>query len=250
MQLSSLKIIKYPMKQICTGLADKNFSEVTIDINIPWDCPMVKYYIKELNFKADMLITTSTDYLSLGFATETEGDDEFTIYFDNSNDYSEDTLATVITTRLTGTNIVCKKQPDGRLKFTGSASSDVNEIWFIDATHRIKILLGMMNVKPNIRENMELFCTESPTVSFRNLLYLTSLQGESVPHKSTTPSIIYRINQFMRPGLPVVINKKGDKIIRDILSIKQIKMVLTDAYLEPVILCSPLYVAIEIKAYT
>jgi hypothetical protein len=93
---------------------------------------------------------------------------------------------------------------------------------------------------------------EIPSTTFGNLLYLTSLQGETVStttetDQPITASIIYRINQFMRPGLPVIINKQQSRVITNPVS--KINITLTDVYYEPIVLLSRLYVAIEVKPF-
>jgi hypothetical protein len=104
-------------------------------------------------------------------------------------------------------------------------------------TRRVRWFIGFTQPLPTKLGAVEVICDQLPSTTFGNLLYLTSLQGETV---STTaenntpiaPSIIYRINQFMRSGLPVIINKKQSKIITN--PIAKVELQLTDCYFEPI----------------
>ena len=59
--------------------------------------------------------------------------------------------------------------------------------------------------------------------------------------------VLYLLNAFMKAGLPLISNKKHDKIITNIDAAKQIKITLVDFKFEKVILKSPSFVCIKIE---
>ena len=60
---------------------------------------------------------------------------------------------------------------------------------------------------------------------------------------------LYRINTFLKAGLPLLSDKKGDKIIVNAEAAKTITMQLVDFMYEPVILKSPMFITIKIKMH-
>ena len=88
-------------------------------------------------------------------------------------------------------------------------------------------------------------------VTYGNLLYLKSHQGNSVGmminDKNYHTPCIYRINQFLKSGVPLISDKKGDKIIVNAEAAKTITMQLVDFMYEPVILKSPMFITVKIK---
>ena len=41
----------------------ENYNTVRLNIDIPWKCEFVKYYVSSINTKANILMTTEDDYL-------------------------------------------------------------------------------------------------------------------------------------------------------------------------------------------
>jgi hypothetical protein len=111
----------------------------------------------------------------------------------------------------------------------------------------MKLLLGLMNyVYPGDFMNAQL-STERPSITFNNLLYLRSTTiGESVLLGDKNTDLLYVISQFMIPSFPVIIDKKGIKIKRPYSPSLNVKISLTDAYLVPIVLKSPLFLNLQI----
>jgi hypothetical protein len=232
---------------------DYNF--ISIDLTpIPWNCDKIKYSISQINFTADYYITTPDDYIDIEFTNDPYEVKRY--HFEYLKDFDMNNIATYLVERVFNREMAVMIQDNGTI----SLHHNIRSFNILDITNRARWILGTRQPVPIISTYEEqnpggynTFGDEIPSATFGNLLYLTSLQGETV---STTtpdnipisPSIIYRINQFMRPGLPVIINKKQSKIITN--SVSKINIQLTDIYLEPIILLSRLYVAIEVKPFS
>ncbi len=92
----------------------------------------------------------------------------------------------------------------------------------------------------------------APVLNYGNVLYLTSVQGSSIQTRLNTKElcslpVLYRVNSFMKAGLPLIINKKGDVQIRNTDAARSIKITLVDWMFKPVILKSPMTIALKIK---
>jgi hypothetical protein len=88
-------------------------------------------------------------------------------------------------------------------------------------------------------------------LTYGNVLYLKSNQGNALGviiegNKYHTPCI-YRINNFLKPGLPIISNQKGDRVIVNAEAAKTITMQLVDFMYEPIVLKSPMFVTLKIK---
>ena len=124
-----------------------------------------------------------------------------------------------------------------------------------DASHRVKLILGLYHMKFPINSDSDnfIYADSTPMLNYGNVLYLRSLQGNSVGmiHDSVNvyAPCIYRINTFLKSGLPLISDKKGDKIIVNAEAAKTITMQLVDFMYEPVILKSPMFITLKIKMH-
>jgi hypothetical protein len=223
-----------------------HYESLSIDLTpLPWNCDKIEYCVTQINFTADYYLTTSDDYIEIEFE-DTHQIRKCT--FQNITKYDADSWANLATYLELNVFI-------GVLRLSGEANGTLRlfhdtrrfRINYID--NRARWLLGTRQVTPTTY-GRSFYCDELPSFTYGNLMYLTSLQGESVSTTTETntpiaPSVIYRINQFMRPGLPVILNKKQSKIITNPIS--KIDITLTDIYFNPIPLLSRLYVAIEVK---
>lgn len=117
-----------------------------------------------------------------------------------------------------------------------------------DASSRVKMLLGLYNMGND--KTLDFTCSASPQLTLGNILYLRSYQSNSLAtykndNDFLTP-ICYKINTFLNPGLPIIINKKQDVINTYYDAIAKIKIELLDRNFEPVVLKSPLKIDIKI----
>jgi hypothetical protein len=242
---------KVDSSQILSGVAD--YQSLSIDLTpLPWNCNKIQYCVSQINFTANYYITTSNDYIEImSWDLDLDPPDYqlSTYYFDNLTEFDQENLTTYLTHHIFRDELNVTKYSNGTISINVIQPRTV--LIITDITRRARWFIGYTLPIPSI-ESFYVYGNQIPSTTFGNLLYLTSLQGETVStttedNTPITPSIIYRINQFMRPGLPVIINKKQTKIISNPIS--KIDLRLTDCYFEPIILLSPLYVAIEVRPF-
>ena len=220
----------------------ENYGTVSINPVIPWNTFKVEYKVINVNTFSNFLITTSDDYIRTASA---DGKVHSEYKFKDKSNYDLDELPTLIS-ELTGLTV--KINDAGVLEFSAGPSSDV----ITECSHRVKLLLGLYNMSFPI--TLPAVASSTPMLNYGNLLYLKSIQGASVgmildQGQASTPCI-YRINSFLKSGLPLISDKKGDKIIVNAEAAKTISMQLVDFMYEPVILKSPMFVTLKIKLGT
>jgi hypothetical protein len=227
----------------------QNFGTISIDITpLPWNCDKIQYCVSQINFSADYFIATSDDYIEMEYYPVMSVIRK-KYYFEDLVDIDVNNIADYLQNQIFKGEFLVTKASSGMLKIV-NANNDYFRLF--DITRRARWFTGFTQPIDTTYMIKEISCDQHPSTTFGNLLYLTSLQGETISTTTAdnipiTPSIIYRINQFMRPGLPVIINKKQSKIITNPVS--KIDITLTDIYLEPIILLSRLYVAVEVKPF-
>ena len=219
-----------------------NYGEITFEPIIPWNTERIEYCIKSVNTYANFLITTHEDFIEFDINMQCR-----TVKFEDRINYEQDELATVLTGLFEKSGITVETNLSGVLIFKAS-----QEFSIINASHRVKLLLGLYDVNlPLKSKNNIIKSPSSPLVSFGNVLYLQSLQGTAIGTRVDknyySSPVIYRINTFIKSGLPVISNKKQDKVITNTDAAKQIKVRLVDFKFEPVICLSPLFITIKIK---
>lgn len=227
------------------------YGTVSLNLNIPWKCSYVKYYISALNTKANILMTTDKDYLLFETA-----DSEIRIEFQDMYAYSLNYLAKYLNSCQ---SIITFKNINNR---TISLTS-TDDITFIEGTHRAKLITGLYNITNNEKifhcaKNTEEFVPDLPVLDLANKLYLISLQGNAIGgqigDKEYTPSVIATIDTMIMDGEPVIYNFERDgkpiKIKCNTDSLKYIEMRLVDFMYQPIILKSPLFITLKIKPST
>ena len=228
------------------GSDPENYGEIVFEPIIPWNCEKIEYRIKSVNMLANFMITTSDDY----FSTK----DQSVIFPDRAS-YDLEDLPNTLADLFEALGLTIAFNSSGTLTF-----SSEEEFTIFQTSHRVKLLLGLFDCKFPISSTLDssiakytVVAPAAPMVSFGNVLYLQSLQGSAVgsrvDKKYYTAPVIYRINTFIRPGLPLIANKKQDKIIVNTDAAKQIKITLTDFKFEKIVLKSPLFVCIKIKPH-
>ena len=137
---------------------------------------------------------------------------------------------------------------------TGVISMEyTKDFQIIDASHRVKLLLGLYhsNFPINSNASKSIIADSTPMLTYGNVLYLKSNQGNALGmiiegNRYHSPCI-YRINNFLKPGLPIISNQKGDKVIVNAEAAKTITMQLVDFMYEPIVLKSPMFITLKIK---
>ena len=225
-----------------------NYNTVTFNPTIPWNTHRVEYKVTNVNTFSNFLITTKDDYITIkdlsGYYEKTK-----TYYFTDRASYDIDELPAFLTDLFSPSGVTVKMREDGCLVLESAKGIEITE-----CSHRVQLLLGIYNIKlpiTNAEKETDIVCPSTPMVTYGNLLYLKSHQGNSVGmminDKNYHTPCIYRINQFLKSGVPLISDKKGDKIIVNAEAAKTITMQLVDFMYEPVILKSPMFITVKIK---
>ena len=227
-----------------------DYGTVSLNLNIPWKCSYVKYYISSLNTKANILMTTDDDYLLFESSKEV-----IKIEFKDMYAYS---LNYLVNHMNACQKIITFKNINNR---TISLTS-TEDISFIEGTHRAKLITGFYNMKNNESfgcvKDTEEFVPDLPVLDLANKLYLVSLQGNAIGSqirdKEYTPSVIATIDTMIMDNEPIIYNFERDgkpiKIKCNTDSLKYIEMRLVDFMYQPIILKSPLFITLKIKPST
>ena len=223
-----------------------HYNTVSFNPTIPWNTHKVEYRVKNVNTYSNFLITTDDDYITFENGSEYYSDKE-TYHFSDRTEYDVDELPQLLTQLFHGIGVNVIKNDSGVLEFSSEGNIKITE-----CTHRVQLLLGLYNMKfPIESDNMVIKAGSTPLVNYGNVLYLKSHQGNSVGmminDKNYHAPIIYRINQFLKSGVPLISNEKGDKIIVNAEAAKSITMELVDFMFEPIILKSPMFITVKIK---
>lgn len=216
------------------SMIPEKFNEVNFDIQMPFYSERVRWNVSTINTFANFLITTTDDFITINNRT---------YHFKDKTSYDLDTLCDDINSILFGAICRVSMNSNGCIQFHGEGDFTINEI-----SPRVQMLLGLYG---KLAENIQDFIAPTPPqLTLGNILYLRSIQGNALGtykdnHPSLTP-ICYRINTFLKPGLPIIINKKQDVIETNYDSITKIKIELLDRNFNPVVLKSPLKIDIKI----
>ena len=221
----------------------ENYNTVRMNIDIPWKCPYVKYYVSSINTKANILLTTEDDYLIFETANS-----EIRIDFEESYAYSFGYLVKFLNACQ---NTIEFKNVNNR---TISLKPTEN-IAFKEGSHRAKLICGLFNCKEfEVDANEEKNVPDLPILDFANKLYLVSLQGvathSSIGNQEYTPSIIANIDTMIMDQEALIVNydlTKPIKVKVNTDSLKLLEMRLVDFMFQPVILKSPLFITLKIK---
>ena len=222
----------------------ENYNTVRMNIDIPWKCPYVKYYVSSINTKANILLTTAEDYLI--FETTNNGD--IRIDFVESYTYSFGSLVKFLN--------ACQDTIEFKNKDNRTISLTPNkDITFKEGSHRAKLITGLFNCKEfEVDANEEKNVPDIPILDLANKLYLVSLQGvaahSTIEGQEYTPSIIANIGTMIMNREALIVNYDESKPIKvkvNTDSLKYLEMRLVDFMFQPVILKSPLFITLKIK---
>jgi hypothetical protein len=226
-----------------TSSNPENFGRMKMEITPVDNC---SYRVIGMNLSSDFLVTTSEDRVVFDHDSHS-----YSIEFDDKSDYGTTTnLVDYLNKALHGTPITASLDESGRVLFT--SAGEVFSIHF--ATHRARLLLGLINAK-NIEPTNSLLCTENPTTCMGNLIYLVSREGDSVKvmdeNSMQDTTLLAIINTYTLPHVPLVLHKRNGNIIpieAHQHQLSKINFELVDKYFEPVVLTSPMTVFIEISS--
>lgn len=229
-----------------TSSDTNNYETVSIKINVPWNCSDIKFYVKSINTYSNFYVTTTDDFIKYSI-----GETIKTFNFSNKSSYDIDSLDSDIKKLIPDLN--CVYTENKLLKF-----SNESDITIIEASHRVKMLLGLINMELPIK-GKEIICKTVPTTTFYNKLFLLCLNQFGMPlcnkNKGNSdvsmdynyPNICYVIDTFLRDGLPIILTKKQMTIEVPFYDLKFLNLQLVDQFYEPIILKSPLSVTLMFK---
>lgn len=214
-----------------------NYGTVTFTPLIPWNCEKIMYQVIDFNAYSNILLSTSDDFIEINSEK---------YHFTDKMEWDKEELATWLTEQLSSLGITISINDSGCYQFVSA-----DEFRIDSCSHRVKLLLGLFHCQFPIPETKEFTAPACPMLNYGNVLYLRTLEGTFVGTRNDVYNLTfpcaYRINQFIKPGVPLLYHKKGEKVIVNVDAAKQITMTLVDFMYEPVVLKSPMFIAIKIK---
>ena len=215
----------------------EHYETIEVNINIPWKCEQVKYYVSNVNTMSNFLLTTEEDFLLILMEGE-----EYRINFPSKTDYESSLIEDL-------------KKLFGKYEKTETVEIKKNEHGnLIDASHRVKLLLGLYHTTLPVSSTDKVYvCPSPPITNYANKLYLVSLQGQAIHSTKEgmeyTPSVACSIDTFIKSGLPLIkdFDLNPIKTVIQASDLSRSSMTLVDFQFEPVVLLSPLFVTLKIK---
>ena len=220
-----------------------NYSTIKFTSSIGKMNTPVMYRINSLSFIANFSITTEDDYLVIQSQQQT-----INITFQDKGKYE---LVYDLNQVLTNNQIegyTFSMNDRGQLVLTGS-----QEFSIINASHNVKLLLGLYHCTLPIASNTKILTMPSiPYRSYGNVLYLTARTDMicSVNNKDgdeESLSIAYKTNEILYPGFPVMCKIPNQWSIINSSQLNQLEFTLVDFQFKPVKLHSPLYITLELN---
>ena len=226
---------------------NEDYSTIRTNINIPWECKYVKYWLSSVNFNANILVCTSHDVIKLHLRNNPN--DTETIEFDDETLLTENKLLDYLTaSNLVGFNV----NDSGKIVMTPVAGSVV----FDYITPHTRMITGLIDLEIGKVYNVgEEYTFDMPILDYANKLYIISKQGNAVHtnvgKQEYTPSILASIDTVIRKYKPVIVNfetyGKPIKTTANIDSFKYLELQLVDMMLTPVQLLSPMFITVKVK---
>ena len=233
-----------------------DYYRIRANIQIPWNCQYIEYYVAAINTKNVLLIshddsiTYEWDDNDLAHthhvSTMSLEDRYYSLPSDipdlfNVNDANGQPIMNV---QLNNNTNVIKLTPH------------VDNFTITSMSHRIALITGLYNTPLNqpLANGRATQC-DIPIIDYANKLYLISKQGQAIQSNlgdvEYTPSVIASIDHIIRYGLPIIQNfetyGKPIKNVVNIDSFKQIELELVDFEYQPVKLMSPMFVTIKVN---
>lgn len=234
-----------------------DYGFVKANINIPWKCSYIKYFVSAINTKANIMLTTTDDSIEY---TINETDQLIHIPFPDRYTYNINELVKYLNQHQMDEDNNCLDPPPLTFEYNINRTLSIKaskDITIKSATHRSQLVTGLFHTAFPINLNYNSLYTikDAPVFDFANKLYLTSLQGNaaysSIEDQEYTPSVIATIDNMIIDNAPIIINfehqSKPIKIKTNKDSLKYLEMRLVDFQYQPVILKNSLFVTLKIK---
>ena len=241
---------------------NEDYSTIRTNIDIPWECKYVKYWISCVNFNANTYKLSNDDYIK--YHTIDIKQYKYIIKSDylattpNANDIDR---------------VFEEIKPDAgvneSIEFSRNASTKqtvLTTTWpsvFDDITPRARMVFGLQNLEVGKKYGVDVdghihrmeYTFDIPVLDYANKMYIISKQGSAVHanvgKQEYTPSILASIDTVIRDGLPVIVNfesyGKPIKNVVNIDSFKYMELQLVDYMFQPVLLMNPMFVTVKVK---
>jgi hypothetical protein len=186
----------------------------------------------------------------------------YTLMFSDYSDWKRQTMSNAFKVAATSTvgehtiSLVPKiDETKTVLEFSFTVNNSPVPFAFRNMSHRARLVTGFYDFDFSHPNNEELKLAQpspsAPLPHFGNLLYLVSNNG-NVIHSTNcqNPSVIYRIQTPLSANMPILIKplkEERDEVIADGTSLRNLKLTLTDRWLEPVKIKCPLVVTIKMQ---
>ena len=223
---------------------NEDYSTIRSNIDIPWECKYIKYWISSVNFDANMLVSTSNDCINLH---RVDNNEKATITFGDKVMLTKDDLKGIMKNSL----IDFDEDEFGRIVMTPLFDVMIDYI-----TPRARMITGLMDIEVNkVYSELTAYVFDRPISNYANKLYIISKQGNAVHtnvgKQEYTPSILASIDTVIRNRAPVIVNfeayGKPIKTITNIDSFKYLELQLVDMMLNPVKLLNPMFITLKVK---
>lgn len=225
---------------------NEDYATIRSNIDIPWECKYIKYWLSSVNFDANMLVSTSNDCIKFH---RVDNNEKASITFTDEVTMTRDELIQ----DLNSNNDIVQFDEDnfGRIVIT-----PVYDIMFDYITPRARMITGLMNLElDKVYAELTAYVFDRPVSNYANKLYIISKQGNAVHtnvgKQEYTPSILASIDTVIRNGMPVIVNfetyGKPIKTITNIDSFKYLELQLVDMMLTPVKLLNPMFITLKVK---
>lgn len=229
---------------------NEDYSTIRANINIPWECKYVKYWLSSVNFNANICMCTSNDSIKLHRHNNVNDTD--TITFEDETLLTENKLLDYL--NLDGNNILVQFDVNDSGKIVMTPLS--GDIVFDYIPQHTRMITGLMDLEiGKVYNTNEDYTFDMPIRDYANKLYIISKQGNAVHtnvgKQEYTPSILASIDTVIRNGKPVIVNfetyGKPIKTTANIDSFKYLELQLVDMMLTPVHLLSPMFITMKVK---
>ncbi len=220
------------------------YNKVSINLDIPWKCKYIKYFVSSINTISNIMLSTKDDYIEF-----THNSIPFKLKFEDRYNYTIKQIEAVLNPLAE----VSFKYNDTTRTFTIKTQTPLK---ITSISHRAALLTGLYNTPLPIElpANTTYTIKDIPILNHTKL-YLVSLQGNAIysniGEQQYTPSVIGTINTFTVDKKPLIYDFETEgkplKIKTYTDSLKFLELSLVDFQYQPILLKSPLFITIKIK---
>ena len=221
------------------------YNKVSVNLDIPWKCKYVKYYVSSLSTLSNILLTNDEDYIEMS-----NGSTPVQVYFRTPKfSYTIKELQSVL-------NVMSWFQWEYNQETRTFQIKTTIKTSITSLTHRAALVTGLYNtpLPLELPVNTTYIIKDIPILNHTKL-YLVSLQGNAIysniGEQQYTPSVIGTINTFTVDKKPLIYDFETEgkplKIKTFTDSLKYLELSLVDFQYQPILLKSPLFITIKIK---